>query len=84
MMTMTIAGTIANKRVIKRLIHGLSLMFRKPSMIIWPARVAVIVEFWPDASRAMAKNVLARPTPKRGVSKLYASSISAMSLYPVV
>ena len=39
------AGTIAIARVMSRLIHGLSRIFKKPSITICPASVPVRVEF---------------------------------------
>ena len=39
-------------------------------MTIWPASVPVRVEFWPLASSATAKSVLAMPTPSTGLSSL--------------
>ena len=43
------AGTSAIIRVMRRRIHGRSLIFKNPSITIWPASVPVSVEFWPDA-----------------------------------
>ena len=43
-------------------------MLRKPSITICPASVAVIVEFCPEASSAIANRVLAAPTPSIGAS----------------
>ncbi len=38
-------------------------------MTIWPASVAVMVEFWPDARSARANRVLAAATPSVGLSR---------------
>ena len=64
------AGITAINLVIKRLNHGFSLIFKKPSITICPARVPVSVEFCPEASNAMAKAILAIEAPKIGVSIL--------------
>ena len=39
-------------------------------MTIWPASVAVMVEFWPEASRASANSVAGDATPSSGESRL--------------
>ena len=57
---------IAMTRVINRRSHGRSRMFRNPSITICPASVPVSVEFWPEASSATAKSVLATLTPSSG------------------
>ena len=67
------AGTIAISRVIRRRSHGRRRILRKPSITICPASVPVSVEFWPEASSASAKSVLATGTPSIGDSSLYAS-----------
>ena len=53
----TITGSKAKRRVNKRTTHCGNLMWRKPSMTIWPVRVPVMVEFWPLAKSAKAKSV---------------------------
>ena len=58
------------ERVMSLRSQGLSRMSRKPSMTIWPASVPVSVEFWPEASSAEAKSVLARLAPRTGVRSL--------------
>src|SRR4029077_1807943 len=64
------AGMMASSRVINRRKTGGRRMRRKPSITTWPASVPVSVEFWPEASRATAKSVLAAPTPRRGLRSL--------------
>ena len=64
------AGIMAIRRVIKRRNHGVSRIFRNPSMTTCPASVPVSVEFCPEASRAMANTVLANVAPNTGVSNL--------------
>src|SRR6267143_5834816 len=64
------AGMMASSRVISRRKTGGRRMRRKPSITTWPASVPVSVEFWPEASRATAKSVLATPTPRRGLKSL--------------
>lgn len=43
--------------------HGLSLIFKKPSITICPDNVPVIVEFWPEANNAIANSVLITAPP---------------------
>lgn len=64
------AGTTAISLVINLLNHGFSLIFRKPSITICPARVPVSVEFCPEANKAIANAILAMEAPKIGVSIL--------------
>ena len=54
-MVTTAAGTIAIARVISRRAQGGRRMSRKPSITIWPASVAVTVEFSPQHSSAIAE-----------------------------
>ena len=62
------AGMIAISRVSSRRIHGRMRKLMKPSITIWPDSVPVSVEFWPEASSAIANSVLATPTPSTGDS----------------
>ena len=57
-------------RVISRRSQGRRRILRKPSITICPASVPVSVEFWPEASKARAKSVLATGTPSMGESNL--------------
>src|ERR1700759_4573707 len=76
----TTAGTIAISRVTSRRIQGAMRQFRNPSITIWPDRVAVMVEFSPQQSSAMANNVGASVEPSSGDRKAWAWSSSAMSV----
>ena len=58
--------TTSSAVVTRRLTQAGSLMSRKPSMTIWPAMVAVTVEFRPQQSSAMAKSVGAIDRPSSG------------------
>ena len=43
-------------------------MVRNPSITIWPAMVPVMVEDWPEQSRATPNSTLATVVPSSGVS----------------
>ncbi len=62
------AGTMAAMRVISRRSQGRMRKLRKPSMTIWPAMVPVMVEDWPEQSRATANNTPAMVVPSSGAS----------------
>jgi hypothetical protein len=68
---------IAMALVINLRSQGFSRMCRKPSITIWPANVPVKVEFWPEASKAIANKVLAMVAPSKAVRNLCASMMSA-------
>ena len=72
------AGITAIRRVINLRNQGFSLMLRKPSITICPAKVPVHVEFCPEAKSATAKRILAKLVPKIGANILCASCISAI------
>lgn len=69
----TIAAGMATARVIRRRIQGGSLMCRKPSIVIWPASVAVTVELMPQHKNAMRNKVGAMARPSSGASSECAS-----------
>jgi len=79
----TTTGMIASARVIRRRSHGGKRKCRNPSITICPARVAVTVEFRPEASRATANRVEARPTPSIGASSWCVCSMSSTSKRPL-
>src|ERR1700758_5051282 len=62
----TTAGSIAIIRVTNLRSHGATRKFRKPSITIWPDRVAVMVEFKPQQISAMANSVGASVEPNSG------------------
>ncbi len=64
----TTTGAIAALRVTSRRAHFGRRMRKKPSITIWPASVAVTVEFRPEASSATANNTEAMPAPSSGDS----------------
>ena len=76
------AGMMARSRVMSRRSQAGSRRSRNPSMTIWPARVPVMVLFWPDASRANAKSVPAAAVPSSGLSSWWASLMSATDWLP--
>ena len=57
---------IAKSLVSSLLTHGCSRMLMKPSMMICPVSVPVIVEAWPDAISATPKRMGASVVPKIG------------------
>ncbi|KAL3535436.1 hypothetical protein ACH5RR_003897 [Cinchona calisaya] len=61
-------GTIAKDRVKKFRIHGFILKSGNPCTKYFVAYVSVIVELWPDASKAIAKT-LELQLPKTCLSK---------------
>ena len=67
--TVTMAGIRARHRVSRRRCQSGKRMLRNPSITTWPAIVAVSVELWPDASRAIPNSTLAIDVPKIGVSR---------------
>ena len=67
------AGMIASDRVISRRSHGRMRKCRKPSIVICPASVPVIVELWPAQISAMANAVGASLEPSRPSSSVCAS-----------
>ena len=67
--TVTMAGIRARQRVSRRRCQSGKRMLRNPSITTWPAIVAVRVELWPDASRAIPNSTLAIDVPKIGVSR---------------
>ncbi len=64
------AGMIAMERVSNLRSQGLIRIWRKPSMTTCPASVPMMVEFWPLASRATPKRILAAWLPSAGASSL--------------
>src|SRR5215212_7267836 len=71
-MVTSAAGTIAISRVTSRRSHGGSLRSRKPSITIWPAMVAVTVEFSPQQRSAIPNSVGAIAEPSKGASSVCA------------
>ena len=59
-------------RVTRRRSHGAMRQFRKPSITIWPDRVAVMVEFKPQQISATANSVGASVEPSSGARKAWA------------
>src|ERR1700743_2314937 len=80
----TTAGTMAISRVTIRRIHGAMRQFRKPSITIWPDKVAVMVEFRPQHSSAIANRDGATVEPSSGDRKAWAWSSSATSVLPAL
>ncbi len=76
---MMITGAMAMPRVTNRCAQFGSRRCRKPSMTIWPAKVAVTVELRPEANSATANSVEAMPRPSSGDSSSNAWPISATS-----
>ena len=63
-------GMMASRRVEIRRSHDGNRSRRNPSMTTWPARVAVTVEFCPEAKSATANSVLASGAPRIGASSM--------------
>ena len=61
---------MASKRVIIRRIQGCMRRLIKPSIIICPAKVPVMVELCPAAIKAMANNMGAHCEPSKGSNNL--------------
>ena len=76
------AGMTAKSLVASRRTTGGRRRPKKPSITIWPARVAVTVAFNPQAIRATANNIGANRLPMRGSSSACASESSATSVWP--
>ena len=73
------AGITAINLVMSLRNQGFKRILRKPSITICPANVPVMVEFCPEARRAIAKKMLAKLVPKSGVSISWASLMPAIS-----
>ena len=71
------------QRVIRRRAHGGMRSWMNPSITIWPAMVAVTVEFRPQHKSAMPNRMGARSDPSKGAKSACALSISATSDWPV-
>ena len=80
----TAAGTMAIARVTSRRAQGGRRMSMKPSITIWPASVAVTVEFRPQHRSAMPNRVGALAEPSSGASSVCTSPSSATSVCPVL
>ncbi len=58
-----IASTITFNLVMILLIQGCNRIFQNSSITIFPDKVPVSVEFFPDARRAIANNISAKLSP---------------------
>ena len=75
---------IAIDRVTSRRAQGGKRMSMNPSITIWPASVAVTVEFSPQHNNAMPNSVGAQAEPSSGAISLCTSPSSETSVCPVL